>query len=171
VAKIDIQSFIVGDSAAAQIELATSATRSTVGDDPVIGDVDDAVELLRRQHATTDCLTMRFVVNDFPFLTVVWQQFGKLAAIAHVLRNGRADTVHLLLSGRDMREEARPIESLRELLGKSFPNDFTGYPRNGNDVFHHAFVIRPIEADDDDYSDLLGMICIVPIFCEVCGIH
>jgi len=169
-AKIDIQSFIVGDFAAGQIEFATSATTSTFGNDPVIGDVDDAVALLRSQRATTDCLTMRFVVADFPFLTVVWQQFGKSAAIAHVLRNGRAERVHLLLSGRDVREETRPIESLRKLLGTSFPDDFMGYPRKGNDVFHHTFVIRPVKAEDD-YSDLLGMICIVPIFCEICGIH
>jgi hypothetical protein len=169
-AKIEIQRFIVGDSAAGQIELATSATAPVDGGDPVIGDVDDAVELLRSQSGADDCLTMRFVLADFPFLTVVWQQFGMLGAIAHVLRNGRADTVHLLLSGRDVQEEARPIAALRGLLGKSFPNDFAGYPRHGKDVFHHTFVIRP-QTVEDDYSMPLGMICFVPIFCDVCGIR
>jgi hypothetical protein len=168
--KIDVQSYVVGDSAASRIESAASAIRSAAGDDPVIGDVDDAVDLLRRGRAETDQATMRFVVSDFPFLTVVWQQFGTTAAIAHVLRNGKAERMHLLLSGRDARQEAEAIESIRELLGQSFPDDFTAYPRKGHDVFHHTFIIRPLE-DDDDFSDLLGFIALVPIFCNSCGIH
>jgi hypothetical protein len=169
-AKIDIQNFIVGDSAAGEVESAMSATAGAYGDDPMIGSVAETVDLLQSQRASHDCRTMRFGVNDFPFLTVIWQQFGKMAAIAHVLRNGRAARVHLLLSGRDAPEEARPIECLRELLGKSFPNDFTAYPRKGADVFHHQFVIRPILAEED-CSDVLGFIAIVPIFCELCGIE
>ena len=78
--------------------------------------------------------------------------------------------MHLLLNGRDANEELRLIEALRRLLGKSFPNDFAGSCRNGEDVAHHTFVLRPIE-DDDDYSDVLAFIALVPIFCEFCGIE
>jgi hypothetical protein len=146
--KIDFRTITVGDSADHEIESALFTPTVIYGDAPMVGDVDGASEMLRTQRPGNGCLTMRFIVSDFTFFALVWQQFDKLAAIVRAL-NDRPEPVHLLLTGRDVHEENRPIESLRALLGESFPDDFVAYPRDGNDVFHHTFGVRQIEAEDD----------------------
>ena len=166
--KIDCKSFTIGDGPASAIESAVSGSFCPIDNARVIGSIDEALALLRNQHSANGCIGIHFRVRDFPFLYIRWQQFGLSAAIVHTFRGGNAERIHLLLTGRDLDEEARLIESLRNLLGKSFPTDFNPSCRNGEDVVQIAFVIRAIPSEDD-FSDLLPFIALVPIFCEFCG--
>jgi hypothetical protein len=46
--------------------------------------------------------------------------------------------------------------------------DFVDHSHDGEDVLHTRFVVREI---DDPTSNVLRLIALVPIFCDVCGIE
>ena len=172
---IECRSFIVGDGPAKGIARMVAENGGRYCDDPagaIISDVEEGVELLRWQDATGSGLTGRFRIDSFPSITLVWQQVGTTAALAYQLRKGKATTAHLILSGRDIEEENTAIDIARRLLGSAFPADCIPSERERlpGHVLYVKFTLRQTESDKDR-ATLLGVIAIVPIFCELCGIE
>lgn len=137
-------------------------------DDVIVESVDEAVDLLRWQEPSPNGIGRRFRVVDWPWWTLAWQTVSPTSALVFQARGDQVERVHVLLGGVDEHDDRAAVAVAKRVVGPDWVDGLMDPECSSGLVTHVALIRRPIKDGGD--ADLLGMLAIVPIFCELSGI-